>query len=238
MKAAITVASVFACAISLEAQITATLARLPDGSRPEIRIKNNAAVTLAAFATSMNPVARGADNAPLTFYFDTLIDTKTPLLPNQERAVPVLLRSDQPVEVLFEQPIITAGIFTDGRTTGDRVLLTRLILRRCNMLQAVETALGMISDAGRHNVSRDLLVGQFRKMADSLNRWYLPPDQQVGRSLYVSIAGKLMDLPDVQAGTPFPPADFVRQETAMLNQQRVTLLESQPSLADAALIRR
>jgi len=84
--------------------------------------------------------------------------------------------------------------------------------------------------------TRVQLIEQFRKLADSLNRWYLPPEQQVGRSLYQSIVGKLMDLPEAPGGSPFPPSSFVAEETVKLNRQRVTLLESQPSLADAALI--
>jgi hypothetical protein len=110
------------------------------------------------------------------------------------------------------------------------------MLRRSNMLQAVETALETLSDAGRHNVPRDQLIQHFRKLADSVRRWYLSAEQQVGLDLYQSIIGKLVDLPEEQVGSAFPPSTFVAEETAMLNRQRVTLLESQPSLADAAFI--
>ena len=239
MKTVISLVSVLACAFSLAAQITATLNQLPNGL-PEIRIRNDSAVSLAAFAISMNYVARSAaNNAPLMVYVDPAIDTTaTPLLPNQERTVQAAIRyrPGQPIDHLFDQPIVT-GIFIDGTTTGDAALLARLMLRRRNMLQAVEVALETLSDAGRRNVPRGQLIEQFRKMADFLNRSYLPPEQQVGRSLYQSIMGKLTNLPEVEVGSPFPPTTFVEQETAMLNRQRTTLLESQPSLADA-LIRR
>ncbi|HLN00493.1 MAG TPA: hypothetical protein VK335_14500 [Bryobacteraceae bacterium] len=163
------------------------------------------------------------------------------LAPREERVVEeggVLWFEGQRVVVTHTLPIVTAGIFADGTTSGDAELLRRLILRRCNMLQAVETTLDIISDAGRRNVPRDLLVNQFRKMADSLNRWYVPPEQRVGHDLYQSMMGKLLNLPDEAVGSPFPPDAFVAQETAMLNRQRVELLESQPSLGDAAVIRR
>jgi hypothetical protein len=241
MKTVISLAAILACAFSLNAQITAVLNRFPARSS-EIRIRNNSAVSLAAFAIDMAPAAQDAPiSAPLLVYVDTAVDqTAMPLLPSQEYTVPVPSRSrpGQPREDLFEPPIVTAGIFADGATTGDPALLRRLILRRCNMLQAVEAALEVLSDAGRHNVPRGQLIEQFRKMVDSVNHWYLPQEQQVGRSLYQSIIGKLTNLPEGPLGSPFPPTAFVEEETARLNRQRVALLDSQPSLADAALIGR
>jgi len=63
-------------------------------------------------------------------YVDTAIDqTAMPLLANQEYAVPVAESASgrgQPQEDLFEPPIVTAGIFADGATTGDTALLSRL----------------------------------------------------------------------------------------------------------------
>ncbi len=239
---------ILACAFSLDAQITTTLNRLPDGL-DEVRIRNNSATSLVAFVITVKQRPRSAysSNAPFVVYSDPLIEPETnPLLAHEERMV--FARGVAPGQdplsrprchgecSLLEEPIITAGILADGTTTGDKALLNRLILRRSNMLQAVEITLETLSDAGRHNVSRDQLIEHFRKLADSVSRWYLPPEQQVGRGLYQSIVGKLMDLPEGQAGSPFPPVTFVALETATLNRQRVTLLESEPSLADAFLV--
>src|SRR5205809_6447716 len=90
MKTVISVASLLACAFSLDAQIVATLNRLPDGSI-EIRVRNNSAVSSTAFAIKVNYVGPRADPPlivyldPATVYVDTAIDTAMrPLQPNQE----------------------------------------------------------------------------------------------------------------------------------------------------------
>ena len=187
------------------------------------------------------PLTEGASNAPFVVYSDPLIEPGAkPLLANEERVVMTRGFQDRSGarRRLLEEPIVTAGILADNTTTGDPVLLTRLISRRSNMLLAVETALETLSDAGRRNVPRGQLIEQFKKMADSARRWYVPPDQRVGSDVYQSIVEKLVNLREQQLGEPFPPTSFVTEETAVLNQQRVTLLESQPSLADAAFLRR
>ena len=236
MKTVVAVASVLAWACSLGAQITA----IPSEDSTAIKIRNDAAVSLSAFVIR----APRAGHAPLVVYVDSAIDpTVSPLSPREERVMmegQTLLPPGLPPAkyAIYEQPIVTAGIFADGTTIGDAVLLDRLMLRRCNMLQAVELALEMLSDAGRRNVPRGQLIEQFKKMADSARRWYVPPDQRVGSDVYQSIVEKLVNLREQQLGEPFPPTSFVTEETAVLNQRRVTLLESQPSLADAAFLRR
>ena len=241
MKAVISIASVLACALSLDAQITTTLNRLSDGSTGD-QDSNASAVSLTAFVISanvikVNHVAQSSadNNAPFVAYYDPVIDPTTePLLPNQERVLPRVsiicapaprnlanvLRDEEeknsPATLNWagrsaffcdlEQPI-TAGILADGSTSGDAALLARLMLRRSNMLLAVETALETLSDAGGRNVPRDQLIEKFRKMANSVRRWYLPPEQQIGSSVYQSIVGKLMNLPEDQVGSPFPPND-------------------------------
>ena len=206
---------------------------------PEVRVRNEGDVSVAAVAVAMNPSAIAEDRTQFVVFSDELIDGIVPLAPGQERAVAVTLRSrpGRKTEELFELPVITAGILSDGSTTGDAVLLTRLLLRRNNMLLAVDTALDTLSDAGRRNVPRHQLIGQFRKMADSLWRWYVPPEQQVGRPLYRSLIDALESVPEGPVGSPFPPSAFVAGQTAMLNRHRVALLESQPSLATATFTR-
>lgn len=149
--------------------------------------------------------------------------------------VTTTLRAGKPIP-LFEPPIFIAALFTDGSSSGDSALLARLLARRRSMLQAVELALDILSSAGGRNVPRSQLVEQFKMMADSASRWYLPREEQVGRTLYQSIAAKLMNLPPSQLGFAFPPSAFVEQETEMLNRQRTSLLESQPGLNMASVI--
>jgi hypothetical protein len=242
MRTAISVVSVLACAFSLDAQITATLNPLPNGSTA-IRIRNNSATSLVAFVVTVkqSPWSAFASNAPFVVYSDPLIEPAARPLPASAERVVMTEGFHDPSGrrlVALEEPVVAAGILADGATTGDAALLTRLILRRSNMLAAVETSLETLSDAGRHNVPRDRLIEQFRRMAGSMSHWYLPPEQLLAGRLYQSIVGKLMNLPDEPLGSPFPPATFVERETAMLNRQRVTLAESQPSLADAVLIER
>lgn len=241
MRTIISVASVLAFTFALDAQITTTVNRSTGihGDAEALRIRNNSASSLVAFAVYAKRVNRSgaANDAAEVAYFDSLeLETK-PLAAGEELVV--MLRG--PVlsgQHFFEEPIVTAGILADGTTTGDAALLSRLIIRRSNMLLAVETALETLSDAGRHNVPRSQLIAEFKKMANSLNRWYVPPEQQQASSIYQSIVGKLMNMPEGDVGSPFPPTAFVAQETAMLNRQRYALLDSQPSLADAALIGR
>jgi hypothetical protein len=243
MKAVISVAPLLACAFSLNAQITATLIHRSNGL-DDVKIRNNSTISLVAYVVSVKraPQSANASSAPFVRYSDPLIEpVAKPLLPGEERVVMSMGMNPgvtNPGARFFEEPIVTAGVFADDTTTGDAALLAGLVLRRSNMLLAVETTLETLSDAGRRNIPRDQLIAEFKKMADSLRRWYLPPEQQVGLDLYQSIIGKLMNLPEAQYGSPFPPATFVATETATLRQQRVTLSQSQPSLADGALIAR
>jgi hypothetical protein len=233
MKLSLSLASVLAC--SLNAQIASTLTHSPEG-RDDIRIRNNSAISLVAFVVTAKkaPGSPSASNEPMVLYLDPLIDpTATPLAPNEERLV-MSMGFYGKRDRLLEEPIVAAGILADGTTTGDAALVTRLMIRRCNMLLAVETALETIADAGKRNVPRKQLIDQFRKMADSVNRWYLPQEQQIGYRLYQSMIGKLTDLPEAELGAPFPPDSFVAQETATLSRQRLALLKSQPSLAEAS----
>ena len=261
MKTICQFAALFACASSLDAQVAISLSRSSDGST-EIKVRNNSTFGLKAFAisaslTSANLEAKrsAAAHPPFVSYYDSAIDSTTATIPpNQERVLPPVsiicappmnvvdalrkreeVRTDgQSGDELFcelGQPIV-AGVFDDGSSTGDAALLARLMLRRSNILFAIDTTLDALAYAGKHNIPRDQLVRQFSDLADSLNRWYLPPEQQVGIGLYESMAGKLRDLPKQELGAAFPPSAFVAQETVALKQRRATLWESLPNLAE------
>jgi len=239
MRSAFLVASLVTFFLGADGQVTATRNRLPDGLT-EIKIRNDAAVDLVAFAVTAN--VRGRAERTVAAYYEPPM---TPLKPGEERSIKFsvpcgggpprvagVFRGQDRERLLceFEQPI-AAGIYADGSTSGDALLLARMMLRRGSTLLAVETTLDMLSDAGRHNVSRDQLVERFQKMADSLNRWYLLPEQEAGREVYQSMTGKLKNLPEAPAGSAFPPSNFVEQETAALREQRGILTDAMSSLA-------
>jgi hypothetical protein len=235
LRAAILVTLVITSALSLDAQIAVTLIRGPDG-REEIIVDNNSTLGLMAFVVYAKELHPGEPvSTPLLVYSDA-IDPGTKPLPPSEQRVAVVKWSTSPGGHVFEKPVIATGIFADGTTTGNTALIARLISRRSNMLLAVQTGLDILADALPSTVSEDQLIQRFGKMADSLNRWYLPPEQQAARAVYLSMLAELMDLPRQLAGSALP-ASFVVQETEKLRQRRVTLLESQPALAGVSLVR-
>ena len=247
MKSVFLPAMVLVCACALQGQIVGRVRRMANGPE-QITIQNNGSKALIAFALSIKRLApdfhpeRDSPSEPLVIFLDPLIDTtRAPLKAGEERPVGALGALRVPLGSFLngthflEESILTAGIFEDGTTTGDPILLGRLIVRRSNMLQAVETAVAALSDAGSHNIPRRQVVEEFQTLADSLNHWYLPWEQQVGHDLYESIVGKLLNLPEPQLGEPFPPTDFVVQQMSSLNQQRVRLLGSEPNLREAAV---
>lgn len=228
----------------LAGQVTATMDRLPDGSTG-VRIRNEGAVDVTAFGIRVKYLTgNSAVNDPLIVYVDPAIDAippvntyarriaASPLGPNQEITVELahMLPFPRGREGLsFERPQV-AGVLADGSSTGDAGLIARLLLRRSNMLLAVETTLEILSKAGRQNLERDQIIGQFESITDAMDRWYIPSEQQVGLRVYRAAIGKLKDLPDGAIGTAFPPGGFVARETAMLTEQRAALLESLPAV--------
>ncbi len=156
-----------AWAPSLDAQVTALLNKLPDAST-EIRLRNDSAKSVAAYATSTRWQRQSPANPDLselvllfidpTVYFlkplNVCLNAAGELPPGEQCAVERLPTSGKPV---FEQPVV-AAIFTDGSTTGDGALLTQLLSRRSSMLSAVDLAVETLRDAGHTNVPRHQLV--------------------------------------------------------------------------------
>lgn len=219
----------FAASFSLSAQITVTEARSSPEGASLLRVENTGTVPLAALVVSYRLVGR---ETPQFEYFDELTDATPPKQKVEIMPVYVTPRSGKAVLPRLSDAAVTAAIFADGTTTGDADLIRRIVLRRCLLLQAVETSLDMIAEAGRHNVSRSRMIADFKRMSESVRRWYLPQELQVGARVYQPIVGKLINLQEGPLGTAFPPAAFVEQETARLNRQRTVLMASQPSLAE------
>lgn len=141
---------------SIGAQIRATLDRSAAGV-PELRIRNNSDVKLDAFAVALNPTPQAEDQTQFVAFSDPVVDDAASLEPGGERVIPVLQRSrpGKQLKDLFEPAALAAGIFADGTMAGDPVLLSRIMVRRCNMLLAVETSLEMLSDARKSDGERD-----------------------------------------------------------------------------------
>jgi hypothetical protein len=181
-----------ASAIPLSAQITATLHRLSNGTS-EIRVRNDATIPLTTLAISVDFVNRiTATPEALVAYVDPVIDK---VLPNRNGAPLAAMPLAPQQEITFSPEVLVAvspltgkpsfsglriaGLFADGTTYGDTGLATRLALRRSNLLSAVDTTLEILADAGRHNVPRSFLIGQFKTVMDALSHWYLPSEQQI-----------------------------------------------------------
>jgi len=206
------------------AQLTATL-RTPAGRSPEVELRNDSQQAVIAIALRM-PAAE-ADAPPFLFFRDAAVDAAPlPLAQSQTYAVDIPI--DRRRRPLYTAPIDTAALFADSSSTGDPALVASLMLRRRNMLQAVELARDLLAAASKRNVPRAQLTKQFQQLADSLDHWYLPAEQQVGRMVYQSIVGKLLNLPDQRLGDPFPPTAFVTEELAALDRQRTTLMAAIP----------
>ena len=266
VKAILFLALLPAAVASADGQIGATLKRLGDGTT-SVTVKNNSTSDMTAFALSailINESETAPDDSrhmEYRPYHDTVVDAGVePLAPGHEQTLGPLFVTCAPMPVKapassdhehrgrdverrrqllcrLEQPVV-AAIFEDGSTSGDANLVAMLLLRRSNRLLAVDTALDTLADAGSRNVPREELIKRFRTMAESLNRFYVWDEQQVGRPIYQSLVAKLMSLPEAPLGTAFPPSDFVAQETTVLNHQRAVLLRSRPNLAEIAANRR
>jgi hypothetical protein len=254
MKGAIALVYVLACAATpASAQITIATRGLDDAAT-EIKLKNASSQAVLAFALMARPIPTQDGPTFLSYQDPAIDDAATQIPPGEERTLPPVAISCAPdvkrshTEVTkdierartdkeyrrqllcrLDKPVV-AAVFTDGSSTGDPVLLHGLKLRRGNMLLAIDTSTETLSRAGRRNVPREDLITEFKNLADGLNRWYLPEEQRIGVRIYQSIVAKLMKLPTPELGQPFPPTEFVEQETASLARQRLAIMQSAPSL--------
>jgi len=231
MKTILSIAWMLAWAGALPAQISTRVERLPRGLE-QIQVRNDSKADLVALVERAKQLPRSPQepSGPSLIFFDALEGDWDALAPGEERT---LKKLPEPAgRRVFEEPIMAAGIFSDGTTAGDPELLRLLMAYRGNRLAAIETALDTLTEAGRGNVPRDQLVAQFKKMADAARRWYVPEEQRGAASVYESIVSKLVNLPVDEPGTAFPPDGFVRDEAAILSRERATLLAARPSLRE------
>jgi hypothetical protein len=225
------IAFCLACACSLSAQIGTRVERLRGGVQ-QILVRNDSKAELVAFVVRVKqlPWSPEEPSGPTLTFCDALEGNWDALAPGEERPLKKLF--DAPGRHAFEPPVVAAGIFADGSTAGDKGLLALLMAYRSNRLGAIETTLDALTEAGRGNVPRDQLIGQFRKMADAARRWYVPEEQRSAAGVYEDIVAGLLNLPVDGPGAPFPPTAYVAKESARLTRERAMLLESQPSLTE------
>ncbi len=230
-KTTFAIASFLALAGSLSAQISTRVERLREGAQ-EILVRNDSKVDLVAFVVRAKqlPWSPAEPSGPSLTFCDALEGNWDALAPGEERPLKKLF--DAPGRHAFEPPVVAAGIFGDGSTAGDKALLALLMAYRSNRLAAIETTLDALTEAGRGNVPRDQLIGQFKKMADAARRWYVPEEQRGAAGVYEAMVGGLMNLPVEGPGDPFPPTAFVTEQAARLTRARAALLEARPSLAE------
>jgi hypothetical protein len=237
-----------ACAAAASAQVAATVGLAPDGST-EITLRNDGPVELTAYAIRVTYHTQQPEfDGPIVVYVDPVLDTRPvprpptsrtesgPIAPGGEftflagNMVAYNLGRGRPV---FDQPIV-AGIFADGSTTGDTGLLTLLMLRRSNMLAAVETSLEILTAAAQRGTPPAEVAQQLDTIAATLRHWYLPKEQTVGLELYESIIARVMALPEERADEPSPLSTLVAEERPALLQRRALLLGARPGLAAAS----
>jgi hypothetical protein len=150
------IALLLGCTFWLNAQViptvTARLTHLSDGT-DEVKLRNDSSKSLVAVAVLM---AQTTGDGPYLISSDTLIDTLARPIEAGEVRTSLYknfsARSGAPRIHRLADPVVVAGIFADGTTAGDAGLLARLMLRRSNMLLAVENTLEALSAAGRRNV--------------------------------------------------------------------------------------
>ena len=238
MKTIRLVVSLLGCIFSLDAQITVRVIQMPDGSN-RTTIRNDGVIPLVAY--TMAATVRGGGHSSVAVYSDLTVN---PLLQNQELSETLSLscvdagqlpaafatgnRNERKEHLCeLDQPRF-GGVLANGSTIGDPVLFTRTLLRRHGALLALDTALDTFFDASRRNLSREQLIQEFMRRADSLGYWHLFSEQESVREICLDMVGKLMNLANVPSGAKSSMLSFIAEQSGMLKQQRSALLKSQP----------